>query len=455
MRFAQRSVAPLLFTGTLLALSTLATGPRPILADDANWPQFRGHQARGVATTPVPTTWNVETGDNIRWKTPIPGLGLSSPVVWGKTVILTTARSGSGTHDVRTGLYGDIAPVNDTSPHRYQVLAIDTETGEIRWQRTAHTGVPQIKRHTKSSHANPTPATDGERVVAFFGSEGLYAYSMDGERQWKVDLGTLDSGFFMVPDAQWGFASSPVLHDGRVIVQCDIQKGSFIAALDARSGDLVWKTERDEVPTWSTPTVADGRVLANGWKHIGAYDLATGEAVWWLAGGGDIPVPTPIVQDGLAFFTNAHGPGSPILAIQHGTAKGDLSTPDDLYSHEQIAWAVPRGGAYMQTPILVGEHLYVCRDNGALSCYVAKTGERLYQERLAKGRTGFTASAVAAADHIYYTAESGEVVVVKAGPAFEVVARNELGEEAMATPAIADGTLYMRTFGHLLAIGET
>ena len=446
MPFTRRAVVP------AVCLAALCTSPAA--ADDAHWPQFRGPEARGVVAMGTATTWNVDTGDNVRWKVAVPGLGLSSPVIWGETIFLTPAISGSGSDNLRTGLYGDIQPVVDDSDHRYVVVAYDTSSGDIVWQRTAHRGVPTIRRHTKSSHANPTPTTDGERVVAFFGSEGLFAYSMDGDQLWKVDLGTLDSGFFMVPDAQWGFASSPVLHQGRVIVQCDVQKGSFIAALDADSGELVWKVSRDEVPTWSTPTVVGDRVLTNGWKRIGAYSLANGEPIWWMAGGGDIPVPTPIVDGDLAIFTNAHGPGSPIFAVRWAFAKGDISLDSGEESNAHVAWSHPRGGAYMQTPIIVGEHLYVCRDNGALSCYVTATGERLYQERLAQGRSGFTASAVAAAGKIYYTAESGEVVVVQAGPTFEVVARNQLGEEAMATPAIVDGVLYFRTLGHLLAIAD-
>lgn len=451
MRPASRFVAVALFAFLLLPPAAFAEEAKD---DPAHWPQFRGPDARGIASGPAPVEWNVPEGENVRWKAPIPGLGLSSPVVWGDTIFLTSAKSGAGDDSLKTGLYGDIKAVDDDSQHRYIVLALDARTGDVAWQRTAHVGVPKVRRHTKSSHANPTPATDGERVVAFFGSEGLYAYSMDGDQLWEVDLGTLDSGFFMMPDAQWGFASSPVLDDGKVIVQCDVQKGSFVAALDARSGDLVWKTSRDEVPTWSTPTVAGGQVLANGWKHIGGYDLETGKEIWWMPGGGDIPVPTPVVDGDLAFFTNAHGMGSPIIAIRWATANGDISLKNGQDSNDHIAWSYPRGGAYMQTPIVIGEHLYVCRDNGVISCYVAETGERLYQERLVQGTTGFTASAVAAGDKIYYTGESGEVVVVKAGPQFEIVATNDLGEEAMATPAIADGVIYFRTLQHLVAIAD-
>ncbi|MHC4811313.1 MAG: outer membrane protein assembly factor BamB family protein, partial [Planctomycetota bacterium] len=280
-----------------------------------NWPSFRGPAAAGVGDGTTVTEWDVETGTNLLWKTAIPGLGHSSPVIWGDRIFVTTAVPKSGTSELKVGLYGDIAAHTDDRAHAFKLLAIDRRGGEILWQRDAHVGVPRVKRHLKASHANSTPATDGERVVAFFGSEGLYAYDLDGKLLWKKDLGVLDSGFFQVPTAQWGFASSPVLHDGKVIVQVDIQKGSFVAAFDAADGRELWRTPRDEVPTWSTPAVAPYtggdepslQVVANGWKHIGGYDLESGRELWKLVGGGDIPVPTPVHADGRIVVTSAHG----------------------------------------------------------------------------------------------------------------------------------------------------
>ena len=196
-----------------------------------------------------------------------------------------------------------IDSVDDDSVHRFKVYALDKRSGEILWERTAYEGVPKIKRHTKASHANSTPATDGKHVVAFFGSEGLYVYDIEGNLKWKRDLGVLDAGFFRVPEAQWEFGSSPIIHDGAVIVQCDVQEGSFLAALDLRDGSVMWKVDRRDVPTWSTPTVVEteGRkqVVVNGWKHIGSYDFRTGEELWRMAGLGDIPVPTPIFGHGV------------------------------------------------------------------------------------------------------------------------------------------------------------
>lgn len=444
--------------GSGLVGATLLVGAGRTDDAGANWPRFRGAHASGVApghSTPV--RWDVASGEGIRWRTPIPGLGHSSPIVWGDGVFVTTAASAEGGSVLRVGLYGAIAPVPTEPAHRFALYRLDKRTGRIVWERTAHEGVPRLKRHPKSTHANPTPATDGEKVVAFFGSEGLYAYDMDGTLVWKKDLGLLDAGFFQAPDAQWGFASSPVIHDGVVYVQCDVLSDPFLAAFRLEDGKELWRTPRDDVPTWSTPTVhpTDERtlLLVNGWKHIGGYDARTGEEVWRLRGGGDIPVPGPVVAHGLVFVTNAHGGAAPIYAVRID-ARGDVSLAEGETSNRHVAWSVPRGGAYMQTPLVYGDYLYSCRDNGVLSCYRARSGELLYQERLGGGSSGFTASPVAADGKVYFTSEEGDVFVVGVGPKFELLATNRLDEVTMATPAISEGTLYFRTRTRLVAVGE-
>jgi outer membrane protein assembly factor BamB len=294
-------------------------------------------------------------------------------------------------------------------------------------------------------------------VVAFFGSEGLYCYDMEGTLLWKKDFGPLDAAFFVAPDAQWGFASSPVIHDGVVYIQCDVLNDPFLAAFDLETGDQIWRTPRDDVPTWSTPTVHEKGdrtfLLVNGWKHAGGYDARTGEEIWRLSGGGDIPVPGPVVAHDLVFITNAHGSDAPIYAIRLD-ARGDISLGDGATSNEHVTWSVPRGGAYMQTPLVYDSYLYNCRDNGVLSVYDARSGNRMYQQRLGGGGGGFTASPVAADGKVYFTSEEGDVYVVKAGPEYELLATNPLGEVTMATPALSEGTLYFRTRTHLLAIGN-
>jgi outer membrane protein assembly factor BamB len=422
---------------------------------NSNWTSFRGNNATGIAEGfPTAEVWDLEEPGDVLWKTPIPGLAHSSPIVWGDSIFLTTS-TGKDDKTLRVGLYGDIEPVHDASVHRWLVYRIEKRTGKVVWSKTAHEGVPRIKRHPKSTHANPTPATDGEHVVALFGSEGLYCYDLSGKLLWKRDLGVLDSGFFVAPKAQWGFASSPIISGDRVFVQCDVQKGSFLAAFDIEDGKEVWRTPRKDVPTWSTPTIYSYRgrdiLLVNGWKHIGGYDASNGEEIWRLRGGGDIPVPTPVVAHELVFITNAHGPMSPIYAIRLA-ATGDISLKEGETSNRHVAWSIRRGGAYMQTPLAYGDYLYSCRDNGVLSCYRAETGERLYQERLGLGTGGFSASPVAADGKIYFSSETGDVYVVRAGPVFELIAVNSFDEVVMATPAISEGTLYFRTRSNLIGI---
>ena len=420
-----------------------------------NWPSFRGPGARGIGQGQTPFNWNVETGENVLWKVPISGLAHSSPVVWGDRIFLTSAVGGDP--NLKVGLYGAIQPVEDNSVHSYRVYCLDRKTGKILWERTAHEGIPRIKRHPKSTHANSTPATDGKHLVVFFGSEGLYCYDLEGNLLWKKDLGVLDSGYFMVPDAQWGFGSSPIIYEGKVIIQSDVLKGSFLAAFDVSDGRELWRTARSDVPTWSTPTVhregSRTQIIVNGFRHIGGYDAETGEELWKLTGGGDIPIPTPFVAGGLVFITNAHGSMAPIYAIRAG-AEGDISLTGGQTSSRYVAWSqLGRTGAYMPTPVVIGDYLYVGRDNGVLSCYRARTGERVYRQRLGEGGA-FSASVVSADNKIYFTGEDGDIYVVEAGPEFKQLAVNAMGEVCMATPAISDGVIYFRTQNHLVAVGN-
>jgi outer membrane protein assembly factor BamB len=419
--------------------------PRP----GVDWPQFRGIAAQGVAEGfSLPIKWNTATGENVAWKTPIPGLGLSSPIVWGDEVFISTAISGKADANLKVGLYGDITPVQDDTVHEWRVYALDAKTGKEKWQRTAYKGVPKIKRHMKNSHANSTLATDGERIIAFFGSEGLYAYDMKGTQLWKKDLGVLDAGFYMVPEAQWETGSSPILHDGMVIVQADVQKGSFLAMFDAKDGREVWRVTRTDVPTWSTPTIhvvnGQTQILVNGMRHVGAYDFKTGKEIWTLSGGGDIPVPTPVVSDGLVYITNAHGPQSPVYAIRD-TATGDVSLKDPATSSDAVAWSAPRSGGYMCTPLVYRGLVYIVRYNGVLNVFDA---------RLAGATSAFTSSPVANDGKVFIASEDGQVFVLAAGPKYEVLAMNEMSTPVLATPAISDGRLLLRTQDQVIAIGK-
>jgi len=425
--------------------------------NDTNWPSFRGLNARGFSDgRPTPVTWNVESKNNIEWKTAIPGLAHSSPIIWGDRIFITTANSEKENPELKTGLYGSINPVEDDSVHQWKVYCLDKKTGKILWEKTAHEGVPKVKRHPMATHANSTAATDGHYVVAFFGSEGLYCYDLNGKLVWKKDFGVLDSAFFSVPSAQWSFASSPVIHDGIVVVQCDALNTAFLAALDVKNGKELWRTPREDYPTWSTPTIHVGegktQIIVNGFKHIGGYDFQTGKELWKIAGGGDIPIPTPVVVGNLVYINSAHGRMSPIYAIKLD-AQGDISLKDETTSNDKIVWSVRRGGAYIQTPLIYGDYLYNLNMNGSLICFHAKTGEQIYREQLGK-MEAFAASGVAADGKLYFTSQEGDVYVVKAGPNFEILATNSMNDENLATPAISDGKLYFRTHHYLVAVAD-
>lgn len=448
-RYLSALVLPFILSATLIADDRLSPG---------DWPQFRGWQAAGIADGRYPpVSWDAQAWTNVRWKMSIPGLGHASPIVVGERVFIVTAISGEPEPKLRVGLYGDIAPVDDRSVHSWHLYSFDKRTGKLLWDRTLAEGVPKIKRHTKATHANSTPASDGNHVVVFLASEGLHCYDVCGNLLWKKDLGVLDSGFYFLPAAQWGFGSSPIIYRGQVIVQCDVQKNSFLAAFDVRDGRELWRTARDDVPTWSTPTICAGatrtELVVNGCKHAGGYDPMTGQELWRLGGGGDIPVPTPVVAGDLVFFSSAHGFQAPLCAVRAG-ASGDITPKAGATADPHIAWHKRAEGIYMQTPIVYGDQLYACRDNGVVSCYDAGSGELLYRERLGGGRSGFTASPVAADGKLYFTSEEGDIFVVQAGPRFQLLATNPMGEVCMATPAISDGMLLVRTKDHLVAISE-
>ncbi|MDA1272547.1 MAG: PQQ-binding-like beta-propeller repeat protein [Verrucomicrobia bacterium] len=435
--------------GSLCAVSTI----------QAHWPQFRGPEARGVDDSrALPVRWNSETGENIAWRTPIPGLSHSSPITWNQRIYLTTAIK-PGESSLKVGLYGNIDSVTENEHHQWRLLCVDLNTGNIVWDVLAHDGIPKVKRHTKATHNNSTPATDGKRIVAILGSEGLFCFDTQGGLVWRRDLGAMDSGYYLVPTAQWGFASSPVIHDDTVIVQCDVQKGSFVAAFGIEDGTEKWRVAREDVPTWSTPTVVETsdrkQIVVNGWHHTGGYDFQTGRELWKLSEGGDIPVPTPVFsrEYGFIYLTSAHGKFRPMRAVR-ADSTGTVTPEDPGATNAAIAWAHARQGNYMQTPILVGSLLWGCTDNGILTCFDAQTGKIHYSERLSAGQ-GFTSSPVSDGRNLYLTSEQGEVFVVPTKPSFSVSATNQLGETFLSTAAIAEGRLLFRTRNDLLAIGNT
>jgi len=438
-----------------ITAATVTVRPMADAKPGVDWPMFRGIGSSGVADGfPTATTWDVPSKKNVLWSVPVAGLGHSSPVIWGNELCFTTAISGKSDAGLRTGIYGDIDSVKDDTVHTWKLLCYDKTNGKTLVDKTILSGVPKVKRHMKSTHANPTIATDGTRLIVLLGSEGLYSFDMKGTLQWTKDLGVLDSGFYMAPDAQWEFASSPVLHNSVVIVQADVEKNSFLAAFDASTGKELWRTARHDVPTFSTPAIhtvgSQTQIIVNGWKEIASYDFQTGAQIWTMKGGGDIPVPVPVFGGGLIYVTNAHGlGGAPIYAIRD-TAKGDISLAAGDTSNANIAWSV-KEGAYLVSPVLYQDLLYVTKTNGAFGVFNAKTGERVFQGRLGSGTSAFTASTIAADGKLYFTSEDGDVYVIKAGT-FETLATNSIGGIGMATPAVSEGVLYFRTSSALVAI---
>jgi outer membrane protein assembly factor BamB len=418
------------------------------------WPEFRGPKRSGIADGQgVPTTWDGESGERIAWKTEIPGLGVSSPVIWGRHVFVTTAVSEAGDRSLRTGLYGDVDSVDDVSVHSWRLFALDRDTGEVLWEREAHRGKPEVKRHLKSSHASPTPVTNGEIVVVGFGSAGFYAYDFAGKLLWKQDLGVLSSGWFYDPTYEWEFGSSPIIVEDVVVVQADVSGDSFLAAYDLDTGKERWRTPRDEISSWGTPTVLPNpegpAELVTNAPTVRGYDASTGKLLWSLGPSSEITVASPIVAGGMAFVTGGYSPVQPIYAIRPG-GRGELVAGEEKRS-EAVAWSTERGGAYIPTPIVYDGLLYIFHDNGRLAIFDAATGTEVAKTRIGRNES-FSASPIAADGRLFFTAESGTTFVVAAGPETPPLAENAIGEAVIATPAASDGWLVIRSQQHVFGI---
>jgi len=433
----------------LFSCVLLGAAVADVSAQTSNWPAFRGANTAGVSATAVPTSWDLASSQNVAWKTPIPGLAHSSPIVWGDRVYVTTAVAASGQPGVKTGdvSKSGIDSASDTGPHTWRLIALERQTGRIVWDRAVHTGVPRVKRHVKASHASATPATDGRVIVALLGSEGLFCFDMDGTRKWRTDLGVMDVGLVDDPTYQWGPASSPVIFGDRVIVQNDRHKDSFLAAYDILTGKEAWRTTHDEYPSWATPLVvrmsARTEVVTSAGKHIRGFDPQTGRELWRISDDNtQVKVPSPVIAGDLVIVTGGYPPGGrPIYAIRPGGS--------GVIGREAMAWKTDRGAPYTGTPLVHDGIVYVCTDNGILSAYEARNGGRLYQQRVSGG---FSASPIAAGGRIYLTSEEGDVFVVQAGREFKLLATNRMGEITMATPAAAGNTLILRTRTQLVGI---
>lgn len=433
-----------------------------LVAQQASWPQFRGTQAAGVADQePLPASWDLPNDKGLKWRTAIPGLSHSSAIVSGDRIFVTTAVAVGGNASLKIGAYGAGDSAEDMVEHTFQVWSLNRADGRVDWVRTAVRCVPKFARHTKATHCDPTPVTDGKHVIAVFGAQGMFCYSVEGELQWQVDLGELDVGPHDSMDLHWGYASSPVISDGRVIIQADVKEDPYLAAWDVATGKPAWRVARDDTTSWATPTVIDREggklVYVNGCKHMGAYRLSDGSEVWRMAGGGGLPVPAPITAGDLVLFTSNHRPLKsnhplkPVFAVKP-SATGELPMPTKSATGDHVSWMQTRVGNYIQTPIVYRDLLYLCNVSGVVSVVDTKTGEVYGRHRLGGGKATFSASAVAGDGKLYFTSEEGDVHVVKAGRDFEQLGSCPLGEICMATPAIADGVMFFRTRHHVVAV---
>ena len=439
---------------TLAAAATLAGAATGVTQDrDAHWPQYRGWQAAGVAEGyRLPVEWDIASGKNVAWKVAVPGLGHSSPVIWGDRLFLTTAiREQGDDPPPRLGIYGDGDEVNDDASRIWKLLCYDKKSGKLLWERELHRGVPRMKHHVKASHANATVAANADRLVVFLGSEGLFCLDHEGKVRWKKDYGAIKAGPFQDPALSWGFANSPVIHEDKVVVLADHLGGGFLSVVRLDDGGQVWRVRRDENTTWGAPLVARAagrtQIVVNGFRHAGGYEFDSGKEIWKISGGGDIPTPTPIYGKGMFYLTNYHGPMAPVYAVKADSTGAGVISPNEA---KGVAWIANRVGSYMQTPLLLGDLLYVPRWRGSLVCLRPESGEVVYEERLGVG--AFTSSPVAGDGKIYIASEEGEVYVVGPGEKFRVLAKNEFHEPTLASPAISEGVIYYRTSESLIAL---
>jgi outer membrane protein assembly factor BamB len=430
-----RLTLPLLFLS--LTFTTSVRG------DD--WPSFRGPFARGVADDQsIPSTWNPESGDNVRWKQAIPGAGHGSVVVAGGKLYLITAVTDA---EIGFALGDERGPMPKDTEQQFswRLYKLDAATGEIDWAKEAYSGVPRANRHPKSSQANTTPAAAEGTVVAIF-SQGLVAFDYAGNERWRKDLGVLDPGLFGDAGSQWGYASSPVIHQGRVFLQVDRHSGSFIAAYELETGEEIWRVERQEKPVWATPTihVSDARqqLIVVGGDYDRGLDPATGEELWKFSRDLQVKTPTPFVADGLVVLAGGYR-GQALHGVR-ADARGDVEG-------EELVWSSEKGGPYTSTPVAYGGRLFYVRDTGIFNVLDLRTGENLHRRRL---NDTFSASPVASDGRVFFVSETGEVSVISAEPPFDVISQVDMGEPCMGTPAISDGTLFLRCRSQVWAIGD-
>lgn len=424
---------------SLVLAATLFLGsPAALVGEPSAWPSWRGTSVTGVAEgAEPPLNWGDDK--NIKWKTKIPGAGFSTPIVWQDQIFLLTAIE---TDERTAGASGGPTP---TTVHEWVVVSVDRKTGKIKWQKTARREVPHEGHHPSHGYASGSPVTDGEKLWASFGSRGLYCYDLDGNLLWEKDLGDMTSrmGF--------GEGASPALAGGLLIVPWDHERGSFIVALDQNTGAEVWRKNRDERQTWTTPLIVEaaGKVQAivPASNRTRSYDVTNGDVIWEAGGLTGNVIPMPVAGHGLAYVMSGFR-GHSIQAIK-------LSSKGDVTDTDNIVWSVRRGAPYVPSPVLLGDRLYMTKGNDAyLSCLNAHTGETHYQDQVLPEMRGIYASPLAANGYLYVFGRNGTCVIVKDGPEFEVVATNKLNDKIDASAAMLGKELFLRGHDYLYCISE-
>jgi outer membrane protein assembly factor BamB len=437
---------------SITALAVAITLHVTAIASD-RWPQFRGPESLGVVEDPsLPDTWS-ET-QNVAWKTNIPGMGWSSPIVWGDKIFVTSVINAKDTEPVKKGLYfgGERKPPTDE--HRWVVYAVDFKSGKILWEREVHKAVPTFSRHLKNSYASETPVTDGERVYAYFGNVGLFCFDMKGKLLWSKKWPAVNTRF------GWGTAASPVLYKDRVYVVNDNDTKSFLVALNKKTGEQIWEIERAEASNWATPYVWENgqriELITPGTKRVRSYDL-NGKLLWEFTGMSSIAIPTPFSKFGLLYISSGYvgDQHRPVYAIRPG-ASGDISLKQGETSNNFIAWYQPQAGPYNPSPIIYGDLYYTLLDRGFFTCHDAKTGKEVYgKQRIDQATVAFTSSPWAYNGKLFCLSEDGDTFVIEAGREFKVIGKNSLNELCLATPAIVRGSLIIRTATKLYRITKT
>ena len=425
-----------------------------IAVGETNWPKFRGPNSQGVSENPdLPHRWT--TTENVLWRANDAGRGWSSPVVWGDRVFITTVINDGESEDPKKGLYfGGNRPKPPASEHQWNVVCLNLKSGKVRWQHVVHKAVPTKGLHIKNSYASETPVTDGERLYAYFGNVGVTCFTLEGKKLWSKEFPPQKTRF------GWGTAASPVLHKDRLYIVNDNDEGSYLLALDKKSGDEVWRVDRNEKSNWATPFVWENElrteIITPGTGKFRSYDLS-GKLLYEFGGGSSITIATPYSKFGLLYVSSGYvlDRKKPLFAIRPGAA-GDISLGADETSNEFIAWCQKQAAPYNPTTLVYGDYLYVLQDRGFLACYDAKSGKEIYsRKRLPNGRA-FTTSPWAYDGKVFCLSEYGETFVVQAGPEFKLLHTNKLGQDemCMATPALAGDKLIIRSENHVWCLKQ-